>query len=181
MRPAFDFYYLVLYYLIQRSSILLDVRGEVIVLVFKPGDKVCLWEVKSELLEGRITILKEVVVTIMETKTGVEGLPKNYQSLRAMTEDGQYYDKHWRYWPGTVVKLNEKHHWSGCLSGGSEGGKWIPQESVSVYNNAPKDRVKIVDISGKPIFPKEAKFCQQHGVYYYPDDDTHIICNKDKK
>lgn len=149
---------------------------EVATMVFKPGDVVCLWGVKHE--GGQIIIHKEILVTVMEVKTGVEGLPKTYQSLRGMTEDGRYFEKHWRYWPGVEIKLHERHHWSESSDGDS--GKWVPQEAVNVYNLAPKNRVKIVDLLGREIKPKSAAYCKEHDRYSFAGEKC-LYCPIDTK
>ena len=66
---------------------------------YKVGQKICLWQEDVDPNTGTVTILKEVIVTITETKTGVpsehSGQPSSRQSLKGVGDDGKTYRKHW--------------------------------------------------------------------------------------
>jgi hypothetical protein len=146
---------------------------------FQIGQKVCLWHVHLSLASRGLIILREVIVTITEVKTGVPGhfsrKPVSWQSLRGIDEHGKMYEKHWDSWPESQT-MDFTDQWSGHTDtistgvGTSATVRWIPKEAVSVYGAGSKIHkphpLPIIDESGNPMKPKgDIEYCEKHDWY----------------
>lgn len=145
---------------------------------YQKGLRVTLWqEVMNQ--EGNVVVLKEVVVTITETKTGVPGEfsrnPTKAQSLRGLGDDGKVYEKHWNEWPESQTD-DFVANWSVRDDGVEVGGLsfWIPIEAVYAHNRLTRQNsrsglsVRRVDKDGNDILPKgDVVFCDKHNHYHY--------------
>ncbi len=141
--------------------------------MIKKGHKVCLW--KEEIRNRNVVVVKEVVVTITDTKTGVPGEwsnePTSHQSLRGLGDDGKVYEKHWEEWPESQTDT------SGMWSMREDDGEvWIPQEAAHLHNKLNDHNrkhvglyLKRVDLQGNPILPKgDLTRCEAHDEYLLP-------------
>lgn len=145
--------------------------------MFHVGQKVCLWQ--EEIETGKVTVLKEVIVTVEEIKTGVLGefseKPSTLQSLRGIGDDGQEYQKHWRYWPESQTQdFNDR--WSMRDDGEGEFSFWVPKEAVHAYNDLSRFNrehghgITRLDKAGNPILPKgDVDHCVEHDFYSHKD------------
>jgi hypothetical protein len=149
---------------------------------YKVGQSVCLWQEMTNHKTGIITIVKEVIVKITETKTGVRGefsrSPTDMTSLRGKGNDGKIYFKHWDYWPESQTS-NFIEQWTLRNDGEGEKKFWIPKEAVFLYNEVVrynerfKKNITCVDTAGQPIVPKgDVEYCKKHGEYHYKG----VIC-----
>lgn len=141
---------------------------------YEVGQVVCLWQ--EELRPGRVTVLKEVLVTITGVKTGVPGefsrRPVSMHSLRGIGDDGKPYEKHWDSWPESQTN-DFLGQWTFRDDGEGDDRFWIPMEAVHAYNtlNAfkkhfPNEPVVRLDKSDKPIVPKgDVEYCEKHDDY----------------
>ena len=127
-------------------------------MAFTIGQKVCLWQVMQGVSFGsldnpccKIPILKEVIVTITEIKTGVIGewsrKPVSSQSLRGIGDDDKVYEKHWDSWPESQTH-DFGVQWSmrDDGAGGESQGLWIPREALHVYNDVSCENRRIAHI-----------------------------------
>ncbi len=141
--------------------------------MYSVGQKVCLWQIRRE--ETVLRVLREVIVTITEIKTGVPGefsrKPVSYQSLKGTDEHGVVYEKSWNVWPESQTD-NFVESWTEREDGGEDFPFWVPREAVYVYsaisraNKRNKQKLPLVDESGAPIKPKgDAVYCEKHDAY----------------
>jgi hypothetical protein len=161
---------------------------------YETGQKVCIWHESVDADTGFVTVLKEVIVTITEIKTGVpgefSGRPSSGQSLRGTGDDGRAYEKHWDYWPESQTD-DFIDRWS--LRDDGEGEKnqfWSPVEAVYAYNRLADHNRKHgmthgvlirVGRGGEPMLPKgDVVRCGNHDEYYYPNGRC-FHCFLDKK
>jgi hypothetical protein len=142
------------------------------------GQKICLWQEHVRL--GAVIVLKEVIVTITEIKTGVLGeysmRPASSQSLRGIGDDGKTYEKHWDVWPESQTN-DFIGQWSPRLDGEGEHHFWIPQEAVYAYDSLRRHNerfgqthgvIKRTDINEAEVLPKgDFSYCKEH-EYYSP-------------
>lgn len=138
------------------------------------GHVMCLWheDVKPE----GVTVLKEVLVTITETKTGVPGEfsrnPVSSQSLRGIGDDGKTYEKHWESWPESQTNCFTTQ-WSMRDDGEGDNPFWIPKEAVHAYDELrrakeqhPELKLERRDKNGQPVLPKgDVVHCAEHDEY----------------
>lgn len=150
----------------------------------KIGQKICLWQEEVYRETGLVTVLKEVVVTLTEIKTGVPGefseTPTNLESLRGVGDDGKVYEKHWYYWPESQTN-DFIDRWSLREDEDGDGRIvfWSPVEAVYAHNRlADHNRkhgeehgvLRRVDKAGNAILPKgDVVHCEKHDEYHYPD------------
>jgi hypothetical protein len=149
--------------------------------MYYQGMKVCLWEIKHQ--SGTLVVLDEVVVEIIETKTGALGewskTPTNSQSLRARSEDGREFFKHWERWPESQT-CDFLGQWS--LRDDSKGDKgdpfWAPHEAVYVVNqinhenkrrkNRSEEEIKLFRHDGTEAIPSgDIGLCEEHNEYFH--------------
>lgn len=150
---------------------------------YKIGQKVCLWQVMLGANfwpldnQRKIQILKEVIVTITETKTGVRGewsdKSVSSQSLRGIGDDGKTYEKHWDSWPESQTH-DFADQWSMRDEDAGDGRKfWIPMEAVRVYNDVTREnrriaqnKLALVSMDDTAIKPKgDIAYCETHDRY----------------
>lgn len=143
-------------------------------MAYTKGQVVCLW--KEEISEGKVTVTKEILVTITDIKTGVpgewSGKPTNQQSLRGLGDDGKIYEKHWEYWPESQTS-DFAGQWSMRQD---DGEVWIPQEATYLHNRLndhnrkyPDQPMKRVDLNGQLMLPKgDLTRCDKHDEYQLP-------------
>jgi hypothetical protein len=150
--------------------------------LYKVGQKVCLWRENVDGDHATITVLKEVIVTITETKTGVPGEfsgdPASQQSLKGIGDDGKVYEKHWDEWPESQTD-DFIDRWSLRDDGDEVNQFWSPVEAVYAYNRLVGHNQKHgeshgfltrVDRNGELILPKgDVVRCDKHDEYYYPN------------
>ncbi|MCX6788874.1 MAG: hypothetical protein NTZ36_03300 [Candidatus Jorgensenbacteria bacterium] len=140
--------------------------------MYEIGQRVCLWDAQIFLGSTEARIIREVVVTVTETKTGVPGefskYPSPFESLRGIGEDGKIYEKHWELWP-EIYGCNFSTVWS---TRSDDGHMWTPVESLHLYNelvsheNEPND-FTLVDSIGNAIRPKgDFYYCEEHDSYW---------------
>ena len=141
---------------------------------YEVGQVVCLWQ--EELRPGKVTVLKEVLVTITGVKTGVPGFfslkPVSMQSLRGIGDDCKLYEKHWVNWPESQTN-DYLGQWSSRDDGEGDDRFWIPKEAVHAYNTLndlkkrfPDEQIVRLDKSGQPIVPKgDVEYCEKHDDY----------------
>ncbi len=150
------------------------------------GQKVCLWQ--ELFTPGQVLILKEVLVTITETKTGVIGhwsqKPATQMSLRGLGDDGKVYEKHWESWPESQTS-DFIAQWSMRDDGEGVGVTkyWTPREAVHSYNELRSVNKRLekkfvrIDTSGKPVVPKgDIGYCANHDEYDH-QGDTCFSCH----
>jgi len=123
-----------------------------------------------------VTVLKEVLVTITEVKTGVPGFfslkPVSMHSLRGIGDDGKLYEKHWVNWPESQTN-DYLGQWSIRDDGEGDDRFWIPKEAVHAHNmlsdlkkQFPNEKIVRLDKSGQPIVPKgDVEYCEKHDDY----------------
>ncbi len=142
------------------------------------GHKVCLWQEKVDFHTRVVTVLKEVIVTITETKTGVpgefSGRPCSCQSLRGIGDDGNKYEKHWDYWPEAQTRTFNDI-WSIRGDGVGEHKTWMPKEAVHAHNelvrineklNPDKKLVRVDTQGNQNIVPKgDVDCCEEHDEF----------------
>ncbi|MBI3074717.1 MAG: hypothetical protein HYY92_00690 [Parcubacteria group bacterium] len=153
-------------------------------MAFTIGQKVCLWQIELGIERRRgkdfdeLRILKEVIVTVTEIKTGVLGewtrKPVSSQSLRGIGDDGKTYEKHWGSWPESQTN-DFLGQWS--MRDDGDGGEsqrfWIPGEAVDVYNAVSREnrriaRIKLalVNTASEAVKPKgDIIYCEAHDHY----------------
>lgn len=142
--------------------------------MYKIGQKVCLWDLEFSFENPAVRVSREVIVTIIEIKTGAPGefsrQPVSSQSLRAVAEDGTEYDKHWESWPESQTNTFTSH-WSFRRDNGQF---WTPREAMHVYNEFSDAKKKypelqLVGIDGKLIKPTgdALVYCDKHDSYEY--------------
>jgi len=142
--------------------------------MYNIGDKVCLWKERVEL--GAVTVLKEVMVTITDVKTGAPGeftdKPSDLQSLRGVGDDGELYEKHWEVWPESQTS-DYQDQWSWKQDGNDF---WIPKEAFRAYNalqfycRQTGVDVRHTNEAGAEIRPKgNVEYCSEHNRYSYKD------------
>jgi hypothetical protein len=145
--------------------------------MYTVGQKICLWQ--EVVTNSQVLILKEVLVTITETKTGVLGQwsrkPVSGISLRGIGDDCKVYEKHWEYWPESQTNCFTGE-WSMRDDGEGVGVAkyWTPKEAVHAYselkyaNKALKMNLVRVDLQGNPIVPKgDVGYCAEHDMYHH--------------
>lgn len=146
---------------------------ERLVMSYNVGQKVNLWRIEVDGPNRVTRVLKSVVVTITETKTGVLGefsrKPVSLQSLRGIGDDGTSYEKHWDSWPeGQMNDFSDQ--WSTV---DDSEDFWIPKEATSAYHNFVrygKRELKVVDRivgpDGNDIIPQgDVTHCEKHDEY----------------
>ena len=153
------------------------------------GQKVNLWQTEILPKERLTRVLKSVVVTITEVKTGTpeefSGTPVSLQSLRGLGDDGHVYEKHWESWPESQTS-DFATQWSPC-----EHWNWaIPREAVHAYNDfvrEGKQRYNVVDRivgpDGNDIIPQgDVERCESHDQYYHVGDEMKcFVCFLEKR
>lgn len=152
--------------------------------MYQVNQKVCLWQTNIVPGSNQITVVKEVIVTITEIKTGVpgeySGKPVSHQSLRGVGDDGKTYEKHWDQWPESQTN-DFLSSWTHRDDGVSINGNnsWTPYEAVHGYNivsRVSKKRVKLIDLTGVEIKPKgDVVYCEKHDCYNHAGVDC-IYC-----
>lgn len=156
---------------------------------YQIGQKINLWQIHVD-GENRTThVLKSVLVTVTEVKTGVledyTDKPSTDESVRAVTEDGQVYE---RFWDRVPISQTTDFYgqWSLRDDGENIPGYpndykfWSPKEAWVAYKDflrysSPKYNIvdRIVGPDGQAIVPKgDVVKCETHGTYQPP----HINC-----
>lgn len=144
---------------------------------YEIGQHLCLWQVITPLGSTHVRVVKEVVVRIIAEKTGAPGelskRPLPFQSLKAVDEDGNIYEKHWKRWP-EEPGCDFTHSWSRRHDGAGHDKDWVPVEAVHVYNELTSTRrgfrraFSLTDRLGNPIAPKgDVNYCFEHDVYVH--------------
>jgi hypothetical protein len=149
-------------------------------MAYYEGQRVALWQTKIEVKKNttQIVVLKEVIVTITEMKTGVPGKfsreRSSRQSLRGLGDDGKVYEKHWDSWPELSSGPSDfSSLWSSRDDGVGRNKVWSPAEAVHVYNNTISKRLgdndfTLTDATGAAILPKgDVVYCEKHDDYSY--------------
>jgi hypothetical protein len=147
--------------------------------VYCNGKRICLWQMHIDIERKLAIVLHEVIVTIMEGKTGApgefSGEPSRNRSLKAASPKGLLFTKHWNYWP--EAQLNDfVDQWDMRIDGMDKDGNpaeegsfdsfWTPKESESEYRLAKHHGFKVVDIFGNPMIPKrDIIHCSTHDSY----------------
>jgi hypothetical protein len=147
------------------------------------GDKICLWQEEFDFKAKAIKVLKEVIVTITETKVDVpgefSGKPCTYQSLRGIGDDAKEYEKHWDYWPEAQTRTFTDV-WSMRDDGIGKKKVWIPKEAVHAYgelvrvNKKLKVNEQLVRIyaDNTNAIPKgDVTYCEKHDEYTHKGQD----------
>lgn len=137
--------------------------------------KICLWQTAVVPGTMQCQVIKEVVVFVQEIKTGVRGASScepyyENESLYAVDADGNDWYKHWDEYPENPRwYVDFESQWTTREDGAGNSRIWTPLEAVSVYENRPKHVRVIVDIFGRPIFPKgDVGCCQDHDHFWFP-------------
>ena len=142
---------------------------------YEIGQAICLWQEIVDFENGVVTVMKEVLVKITETKTGVPGefsnKPVDMTSLKGVGDDGKEYTKHWDYWPESQTN-SFIDQWD-CRDDGEGDDKfWFPKEATHAHNDLCRTNKKLekkmvrVDVNCKPIVPKgDVDHCEQHDYY----------------
>lgn len=145
--------------------------------MYEVNDKICLWQIKIVLGSTEVRVVKEVMVTITETKTGVpgefSGHPAPFESLRGLGNDGKVYEKHWDFWPESQA-CDFTTQWTIREDGEGEGLEifWAPAEATHVYNELASRRkgtpeFTLIDKDGASILPKgDFDYCLEHDSYW---------------
>ncbi|GEM_PF-3275603 len=147
-------------------------------MIYAIGQNICLWQVRQEFGSAELCVLKEVIVTITEIKTGApgefSGNPVSSQSLRGIGDDGKIYEKHWNSWPESQTR-DFVDQWSIRDDGEGIQRFWIPKEAIHVYDAAscrkgPSEFI-LINQSGAAIKPKgDVVYCEEHDRYSYKDN-----------
>lgn len=157
--------------------------------MYQVNQKVCLWQTSIVPNSNEIVVVKEVIVTITEIKTGVpgeySGKPVSHQSLRGVGDDGKTYEKHWDVWPESQTN-DYQSSWSMRDDATTDIGNryWIPVEAVYIYDIIPKlqkkgRNVRLIDSSGANISPKgDVVYCEKHVCYSHAGNPC-IFCVAD--
>ena len=144
------------------------------------GQKVCLWQ--EVVTAGQVLVLKEVIVTITETKTGVFGRwsqkPVTQMSLRGLGDDGKVYEKHWESWPESQTNdLISQWSMRDDGVGGVVTKYWTPKEAVYAHNELRSVNKRLekklvrIDINGNTLVPKgDIVHCAKHDEYNHQGD-----------
>jgi hypothetical protein len=163
-------------------------------MTYQVGQKICLWQVgyRNQPTESpALHILKEVIVTITETKIGVPGEfsqePVSSQSLRGLGDDGKTYEKHWDSWPESQTNCFTDS-WSMRDDGAGGEQFWTPMEAVYVYDAVSRhskhsgDTIKIViGASSEEVKPKgDISYCAEHDRYWHRGTNC-LFCEHSKK
>jgi hypothetical protein len=155
-------------------------------MTYEVGKVVCLWH--EDVQPGSVTVLKEVLVTITETKTGVPGEwsrePVSSISLRGIGDDGKTYEKHWDSWPESQTN---------CFTGqwstrDDAEGVWVPKEAVHAHGalrrhneQYPSKQLTRKDRNGQPILPKgDVTYCEKHDEYDHLGSEC-LLCSLDAR
>lgn len=144
-------------------------------MAYEVGKTICLWQEKIDFEKRVVTVLKEVLVKITETKTGVlgefSGKPVSGTSLKGVGDDGKEYEKHWDSWPESQTNCFTDQ-WSVRDDGEGDDHFWFPKEAVHAYNSLRRANEKAsnnivrVDTLGQPIVPKgDVTYCNKHDEY----------------
>lgn len=145
------------------------------------GQKVCLWHEVVDQDAGIVRVIKEVIVTLTDVKTGTPGefsrTPMSGQSLRGIGDDGKLYEKHWNEWPESQTD-DFMDRWSVRTDGEGDNSFWAPREATYAHNRlidrnlnhgATHGIFYRVDTKGEPILPKgDVIHCEKHDQYDYP-------------
>lgn len=139
---------------------------------YRVGQKVNLWQVEVFPDERIVRVLRSVIVTITDVKTGVPGhwsrTPSSQQSLRGLGDDGHTYEKHWESWPESQTR-DFSDQWTHC-----EHWDWeAPREATDAYNSFVREGKRkynlvdrIVGPDGKDIIPGgDTEHCTTHDLY----------------
>ncbi|MFA6445819.1 MAG: hypothetical protein WCW14_01035 [Candidatus Paceibacterota bacterium] len=134
----------------------------------------------------REVVLKEVMVTITETKTGVPGEfsrePSCGLSLKGIGDDGKVYEKHWESWPESQTNCFTGE-WSLRDDGDKsvDHGFWSPKEAVYVWDKVlrhntkyPDKKVTLIKEGFTPIPKGHVTYCSTHDHYQHPDQPCHF-------
>lgn len=158
--------------------------------MYNIDQKVCLWQIQAIPGSRQIVVLKEVIVTITEMKTGAPGEhsrePSSLQSLRGIGDDGNLYEKHWEEWPESQTN-DFQSQWNMRDDGVGEGVEqyWIPMEAVYVYNSFSKVKAegcKLIDINSADILPKgDISYCEEHDRYTHGKGTTCFFCKHGRR
>ena len=144
--------------------------------MYKVNQKVCLWQTNIVPGSNQITVVREVIVTITEIKTGVPSAhsrtPMDLQSLRGIGEDGKTYEKHWDVWPESQAR-DYVESWSMRDAATIDTGNrfWIPVEAVYIYDVKQESKrhgraVSVIDQNGFDVKPKgDVVYCERHDRY----------------
>lgn len=157
--------------------------------MYKTGQKVCLWQISNVPGSRKITVLKNVIVTITEIKTEApcvrDGKKVNTCSLLGMGNDNKQYKKYWE-------QLNEREssnyspRWSTRDDGVfcRNGTQWIPIEAVFMYDvfrfMKQKRRLdRLVDQDDNDIKPEgDVVYCERHDSYSHVNLSC-VSCSRD--
>ena len=136
--------------------------------MYEIGQKICLWQM-GKMVEKKITILKEVIVTITESKAGTplefSQTPAKSQSLRGIGDDGLLYEKHWNIWPESPG-ITFDSEWTTRDDGNGENPHWDPYEAFTFYNSLNRT-FTIVYSNGEKAVPKaDIAHCEKHDQYF---------------
>ena len=147
--------------------------------MYEVGETICLWQEKivpgTEENPGSVMVLKEVLVTITGTKTGVpyefSGEPASGTSIRGIGDDGKVYEKHWDFWPESQT-CGFQDQWSVRNDGEGDDPFWAPKEAVHTHNQLQGfnkengSNIRRLDKNGNPILPKgDVVYCEEHDDY----------------
>lgn len=142
---------------------------------YAPNQKICLWKVEI-VRESTLMVIKEVIVTITEVKSGVigeiSGKPVPFQSVLGVGDDSQVYEKHWLWWPESPVDCDFDSQWTDHVDCVTEK-VWTPVEAVYIYNEIASSRcargaLSLFDTQGLPIVPKgDVQFCTEHDEFVH--------------
>ncbi len=160
----------------------------------KIGDKICLWQEEVDFKAKVVKVLKEVIVTITETKFDVlgefSGKPCSCQSLRGIGDDGKVYEKHWDYWPEAQTRTFTDI-WSMRNDGVGESKTWTPKEAVHAYGELVRvnkklkldERLVRIDAEGnKDIVPKgDVDYCEEHDEYTHKGQECFYCLVNNRK
>lgn len=157
--------------------------------MYEVGQTVCLWQEQVDFKAAIVTVLKEVLVKITETKTGVLGefsnMPVDMQSLKGVGDDGKEYTKHWDMWPESQSNLFIDQ-WDCRDDGEGDNPIWFPKEATHAHNDLNRANKKLekkivrVDTAGQSIVPKgSVDLCEKHDYYSHKGSEC-FECLMDK-
>lgn len=146
------------------------------------GQKINLWQIYTDDQDRTARILKSVLVTVAEVKTGVKeditGKPSTEESVLAFAEDGTRYE---RFWDRVPICMSFSFHaqWSvrdDCepIPGYNHMSRsWTPMEAWCAYNDLLfhcDEEYKLVDQivgpNGQAIVPEgDVVKCEKHDTY----------------
>jgi hypothetical protein len=163
--------------------------------MFHIGQQICLWGVKFSSNPGLIQVEKEILVTVVEEKTGVNykgsTVCSSGQSIRGIDRDsGDIFEKHWHSWPDELFPFYLESQWN--HEKGDKHLSLLLLEAVSVYNDIERHQQKgnteflLLGPDGNPIEPMgHVVKCEVHNLFSYQSkiwtDDPCARCRMEKK